>query len=97
MLEAIAIWVPLVRLILFWVGEVSVCCSMKEMLHSQLRSILKCTQDYSDRIRILVPMVTNIEEIRALKEEICSTKELEKEGVTRIEDIPLGIRWRYLL
>lgn len=64
----------------------------REMLHSQLRSILKCTQDYSDRIRILVPMVTNIEEIRALKEEICVVqKELEKEGVTRIEDIPLGI------
>ena len=35
----------------FWAGEVSVCCSMKEVLHSQLRSILKCTQDYSDRIQ----------------------------------------------
>ena len=64
----------------------------KEMLHSQLRSILKCTQDYPDRIRILVPMVTNIEEIHLLKEELSIVKsELIKEGFTQVQDVPLGI------
>jgi phosphoenolpyruvate-protein phosphotransferase (PTS system enzyme I) len=64
----------------------------KEMLHSQLRSILKCTHDYPGRIRILVPMVTNIEEIHLLKKELSVVQsELAKEGFSPVQDVPLGI------
>lgn len=64
----------------------------KEMLHSQLRTILKCTRDYPDRIRILVPMVTNIAEIYALKKELSIVQnELVKEGFTKTQNVPLGI------
>ena len=64
----------------------------KEMFHNQLRSLLKCAGKYPGRIKILVPMVTLVEEIREVRKAIERVQhELINEGLPVDETIPLGI------
>ncbi|MEC8140951.1 MAG: phosphoenolpyruvate--protein phosphotransferase [Bacteroidota bacterium] len=63
-----------------------------DMLHSQLRAILKCAGDYPSRIKILAPMVTNVDEIARLKEEVEKVQdELVLAGHPIDSEIPIGI------
>lgn len=64
----------------------------KEMFSSQLRSILRCAGKYPGRIRILVPMISVVEEIievRATIEKIQYS--LIEEGIPVDETVPLGV------
>tara|TARA_R110000868_G_scaffold368227_1_gene631201 strand:- start:30679 stop:32391 length:1713 start_codon:yes stop_codon:yes gene_type:complete len=64
----------------------------KETLKSQLRSILKVAGKFPGRVKILVPMVSVFEEIIEIKQAIDNVeKELNKEGVTFDESVPIGI------
>lgn len=63
-----------------------------DMLHSQLRAILKCAGDYPSRIKILAPMVTNVDEIARLKKEVEKAQdELVLAGYPIDSEIPIGI------
>ncbi len=63
-----------------------------EMFDSQLRSILKSAGEYPGQIRILVPMISLLEEVYRVKERIANIqKGLKKEGFPIDESIPLGI------
>ena len=64
----------------------------KELLYNQLKAILKTASKYPERIRILVPMISVINEVHKIKEEIEKVKEeLRAEGAEFEEDIPLGL------
>ncbi len=63
-----------------------------ELLKNQLRAIIKTSEDFVGRIRILVPMVSTIDEIRKLKDIISEVQnELLNEGIDIDKDIPLGL------
>lgn len=63
-----------------------------EMFRSQLRSILKLSGRYPGRVKILVPMVSVIEEIREVKKHVKQVRcELKKEGISTEDDIDLGM------
>ncbi|WP_421773552.1 phosphoenolpyruvate--protein phosphotransferase [Gracilimonas sp.] len=64
----------------------------KELLQNQLKAIIRTAAKYPGRIRILVPMVSVINEVAEIKDEIESAKnELQTEGVELTEPIPLGL------
>ncbi len=61
----------------------------KSLLRSQLRAILRASNH--GNVRILIPMLTNIEEIRLIKKVIAEIKSgLSEEGVSYASHIPLG-------
>lgn len=63
-----------------------------ELLKNQLRAIFKTSANFTGRIRILVPMVSTIDEISKLKHTINEIQqELLAEGVEIDENIPLGL------
>ena len=63
-----------------------------KLLKNQLRAIFKISGDFMGRIRILVPMVSTINEIRKLKNIIDEVqKELLNEGINIDKEIPLGL------
>ncbi|MDZ7658660.1 MAG: phosphoenolpyruvate--protein phosphotransferase [Fodinibius sp.] len=63
-----------------------------KLLKNQLRAIYKTSGDFIGRIRILVPMISTINEIRKLKNIIGEVKkELLSEGVDIDKEIPLGL------
>ena len=63
-----------------------------ELLRNQLRAIFKTSADFIGRIRLLVPMISTIDEINKLKSIINEIKqELLAEGVDIDENIPLGL------
>lgn len=64
----------------------------KEMFTGQLRSILKCAGKYPGRIRILVPMVSVVEEIVEVRNSIerIQCELLEQEEAVD-ENVPLGV------
>lgn len=64
----------------------------REMLLSQLEAILTVAGRYPGRIRLLVPMVTTIEEVLEVKEAVsCIQSRLEREGMPTDEDLAFGI------
>lgn len=64
----------------------------KELLRSQLYAILKVAAQYSGRIRIMVPMLSSINELIEVKDRLMSVQgELISEGVRVDERIRLGI------
>ncbi len=64
----------------------------KELLQNQLKAIIRTAAKYPGRIRILVPMVSVINEVKEIKDELKSAqKELKAEGVECTEPIPLGL------
>lgn len=61
-----------------------------DLLKTQLRAIYRASHERN--VSIMIPMVTNLEEILAIKELISDIKkELTREGIPYKEDIPLGI------
>lgn len=64
----------------------------KKLLKSQIKALYKTEILYPRRIRILLPMISVIEEIGSVKELIESVKEdLRNEGVNLDRNIPLGM------
>lgn len=74
-----------------WRG-IRMLLEQKELLKNQLRSIYKTSGDFMGRIRILVPMVSAMEEVNKLKSIIDDVQqELISEGITIDRKIPLGL------
>ncbi len=64
----------------------------KKLLRNQLAAILRVSGEYPGRIKILVPMVSVLDEVHEVKEQINKvTKELKSEGVKIDENVPLGL------
>lgn len=64
----------------------------KKMLKSQLKAILSTAAKFQGRIRILVPMVSTLDELQKVKELMEEVQqELVNDGVSIDEDVPLGI------
>lgn len=64
----------------------------EELLQNQLRAILTIAAEYRSRVRILVPMVSTLEEVEQIKELISRVQnELGSKGVNIDEKIQLGI------
>lgn len=64
----------------------------KKLLRNQLAAILKVAGKFPGRIKILVPMVSVLDEVREIKKELENiSKELEAAGEKVEENIPLGL------
>ncbi|ETT02397.1 phosphoenolpyruvate-protein phosphotransferase PtsI [Providencia sp. PROV188] len=69
---------------------IRICLDRKEILHSQLRAILRASK--FGKLRIMFPMVISVEEVRELKAELEMLKEqLREEGKAFDEAIEVGI------
>lgn len=63
-----------------------------DLLRDQLRAILSIAGAYPGRVKILVPMITLVEEVQQLKKEIEKVQQdLKNEGHNIDEEVPLGI------
>ncbi len=64
----------------------------KELLRTQLKAILKVAGHHPGKIRVLVPMVSVLEEVRAIKEEIQAMQQtLKKSGLPIDGNLPIGV------
>lgn len=64
----------------------------KQILKEQLHAILSVAGVYPGRVKILVPMITLVDEFIQVKEEIEKVqKDLQDEGKRTDEDVPVGI------
>ncbi|MEX2603948.1 MAG: phosphoenolpyruvate--protein phosphotransferase [Gracilimonas sp.] len=64
----------------------------KELLRNQLRAIYKVSGEYQGRIKILVPMISVLDEVHKIKKEMEKIRqELISDGVEIDEKIPLGL------
>ncbi|NGP78021.1 phosphoenolpyruvate--protein phosphotransferase [Balneolaceae bacterium YR4-1] len=64
----------------------------RKLLREQLEAILTIAGEFPGRIKILVPMVTVLEELTEVKEEIRSVQErLQSEGKDIDREVPVGI------
>lgn len=64
----------------------------RDLLREQLRAILQVAGNYPGRIQILVPMVSVVDEVIEVKEELVNLQyKLKKEGANVDESIKLGI------
>ncbi len=69
---------------------IRVCLNQKDMYRLQLRALLRASA-YGD-IRIMVPMVTCLEELRQVKEMITELKkELDVQGIAYNKEIEIGV------
>ncbi len=69
---------------------IRICLDRKEILHSQLRAILRASK--FGKLRIMFPMVISVEEVRELKAELEMLKgQLREEGKAFDEAIEVGI------
>ncbi|PHM61432.1 phosphoenolpyruvate-protein phosphotransferase PtsI [Xenorhabdus ishibashii] len=69
---------------------IRICLDRKEILHSQLRAILRASA--FGKLRIMFPMIISVEEIRELKAELALLKEqLRSENKAFDESIEVGI------
>ncbi|MDR0217798.1 MAG: phosphoenolpyruvate-protein phosphotransferase PtsI [Enterobacteriaceae bacterium] len=69
---------------------IRICLDRKEILHSQLRAILRASA--FGKLRIMFPMIISVEEIRELKGELVLLKEqLRNENKAFDESIEVGI------
>ncbi|PHM46651.1 phosphoenolpyruvate-protein phosphotransferase PtsI [Xenorhabdus miraniensis] len=69
---------------------IRICLDRKEILHSQLRAILRASA--FGKLRIMFPMIISVEEIRDLKAELTLLKEqLRDENKAYDESIEVGI------
>ncbi|PHM38307.1 phosphoenolpyruvate-protein phosphotransferase PtsI [Xenorhabdus innexi] len=69
---------------------IRICLDRKEILHSQLRAILRASA--FGKLRIMFPMIISVEEIRELKAELMMLKEqLRNENKAFDESIEVGI------
>lgn len=64
----------------------------KEMFLGQLRSILKCAGKYPGRVKVLVPMISVLEEIQEVKSAINHVQaSLKESGIPIDEEVRIGI------
>ncbi len=64
----------------------------KELLRNQLRAILQIAAKYPGRIKILVPMISIINEVKAIRKEVEQIQgELLSEGIKIDDNVPLGL------
>jgi phosphotransferase system enzyme I (PtsI) len=64
----------------------------KELLRNQLRALCKTASKFPGRVKILVPMISVIDEVKAIRKEIEKIQsELVSEGITIDENVPLGV------
>ena len=69
---------------------IRICLDRKEILHAQLRAILRASA--FGKLRIMFPMIISVEEIRILKSEINILKEqLTSEGKAFDKSIEIGV------
>lgn len=69
---------------------IRICLDRKEILHAQLRAVLKASA--FGRLRIMFPMIVSVEEVRQLKAELEMLKQqLRDEKVTFDETIEVGV------
>lgn len=69
---------------------IRICLDRKEILHTQLRAILRAS--VFGKLRIMFPMVVSVEEVRLLKAELEQLKQqLQTEGVAFDTNIEVGI------
>ncbi|ENU1228230.1 MULTISPECIES: phosphoenolpyruvate-protein phosphotransferase PtsI [Providencia] len=69
---------------------IRICLDRKEILHSQLRAILRASK--FGKLRIMFPMVISVEEVRELKSELEILKaQLREEGKAFDESIEVGV------
>ena len=69
---------------------IRVCLDQKEMYRKQLRALLRASA-FGD-IRIMVPMITCVEELREVKEMVEELKkELSQNSISYNENIPIGV------
>ncbi|MDO7857949.1 phosphoenolpyruvate-protein phosphotransferase PtsI [Providencia sp. CRE-138-0111] len=69
---------------------IRICLDRKEILHSQLRAILRTSK--FGKLRIMFPMVISVEEVRELKAELEILKaQLREEGKAFDEAIEVGV------
>ncbi|MDU6411237.1 MAG: phosphoenolpyruvate-protein phosphotransferase PtsI [Yersiniaceae bacterium] len=69
---------------------IRICMDRKEILHAQLRAILRASS--FGKLRIMFPMIISIEEVRELKQELELLKaQLRDEGKAFDESIEVGV------
>ncbi|MGL9720971.1 phosphoenolpyruvate-protein phosphotransferase PtsI [Symbiopectobacterium sp.] len=69
---------------------IRICLDRKEILHTQLRAILRAS--VFGKLRIMFPMIISVEEVRALKAELELLKsQLRAEGKAFDESIEVGV------
>ncbi|MBP6123599.1 MULTISPECIES: phosphoenolpyruvate-protein phosphotransferase PtsI [Providencia] len=69
---------------------IRICLDRKEILHSQLRAILRASK--FGKLRIMFPMIISVEEVRELKAELEMLKaQLREEGKAFDETIEVGV------
>lgn len=69
---------------------IRICLDRKEILHAQLRAVLRASA--FGKFRIMFPMIISVEEVRTLKSELNTLKsQLKAEGKAFDENIEIGI------
>lgn len=69
---------------------IRICLDRKEILHAQLRAILRASA--FGKLRIMFPMIISVEEVRLLKTELEMLKtQLREENITFDEAIEVGV------
>lgn len=69
---------------------IRICLDRKEILHAQLRAILRASA--FGKLRIMFPMIISVEEVRLLKSELVILKEqLKSEGKAFDTNIEIGV------
>lgn len=69
---------------------IRLCLREENIFRAQLRAILRAGAD--ERVRILIPMVSGIEEIREAKRILAELKDdLAREGIPAGRDLPVGV------
>lgn len=74
-----------------WRG-IRLLLDQEEVLEDQLHAILRTASQYPGRVRLLLPMVTDLQEVIAIKKKIRTVGErLSEEGLSLDENLDLGI------
>ncbi|MGM0545463.1 MAG: phosphoenolpyruvate--protein phosphotransferase [Bacteroidota bacterium] len=74
-----------------WRG-IRMLLDQQELLKNQLQAILQTAAKFKGRVQLLVPMVTNIDEVKQLRQLIEEVQQqLQDEGIDIDENIPLGL------
>lgn len=69
---------------------IRLCLQQPELLRHQVRAILRVGRHA--KVKLLIPLVTQVSEIRSVKEMVAEQQEaLRKEGTPYAEDLPIGI------
>lgn len=63
-----------------------------EMLHHQIEAILRISGEFPGQLKLMVPMVSRIEEIESVHQTVENVKQILKEkGISFDDDLPIGI------